>query len=219
MGRKNLVILFVAISLGFAISASAADTEPKFTSLQCDMITETAAKNLPVTKIEGKYFIKGKKIRMESNSPAGALIFLFDGQKGFQYFPAQNKAIRVSQLEVMKQQISERYKNDLSKTIVGQEDIDGRLCDIYRINDPNMGTINSWVARDINFPVKQETGMFKSYFKNIKTDLPLDDSLFELPAGVEIEEKDNDAAMNNELGSGDLAAKLKELQQKMSDLK
>lgn len=218
MGKKRSAILLVGISLCFAISAWAADMEPKFTSLQCDMITETTAKDLPQTKIEGKYFIKGEKFRMESDSPAGTLIFLFDGQKGFQYFPAQNKAVRVSQLEVTKQRISERYKNDLNKTIVGQEGIDGRLCDIYKITDPNMGTINSWIARDINFPVKQETGMLKIYFKNIQTDIPLDDSLFELPAGVEVEERDNDTTTGNELVDSGLADKLKELQQKIEDL-
>jgi len=74
-------------------------------------------------------------------------------------------------------------------TYAGDEIVDGRLCEIRQgsleING-NQIPYKVWIAKEINFPLKMEANNSLTRFKNIQVNIALEDSLFTLPAGVQV---------------------------------
>lgn len=187
MFKRILILCLLMAGTHSFINKTLLFAQNKFSSLQCDTIIESPQ----MGKTQGKFYIKGKKVRMEANSPdeAGAnMITLYDGKTAYVYFPAQNMAMVTPTSQIDQQMPVPKDDSEFNKKIIGQETIDGRLCDIYEFNDSKGGTYKVWVARDIDFPVKSEAGGMKTYYKNIRTNVTLDDSLFTLPQGVNVQD-------------------------------
>lgn len=180
-----LFLAFYTVSLFNVKPLICADNT--FYSLQCDSVMEGPG----LGKTEGRFFIKGKKVRMESavaGSTGVNMVTLYDGQKAYVYFPEQNMAMATSVSSMEQQMPLMKDKEELNKKIIGQEIIDARACDIYQFNDAKGVNYKIWVARDINFPVKSESGGMKTYYKNIRMNVSLDDGIFELPKGAQIQD-------------------------------
>ncbi len=186
MLRKVLILCLVAVGIAVSVRTLYAQTQ-KFSSLQCEVITEDSE----VGSSAGKFFIKGNKVRMEINMPGQqglSLINLSNGEKAYTYFPSQNTAMSMPLAQAKQQFVSSDFSQEFNKKNVGEEIVDGRLCDIYEINNPQGGTYKVWVAKDIKFPVKVDMGKMKIYYKNIQVNTTIEDSLFELPSGVQVQE-------------------------------
>lgn len=183
---KKIFILCLVIAGSFPfIGKSLLYAENKFSSLQADTVIESPG----MGKTMGKFFIKGKKVRLETNSTDAAgtdMVTLYDGQKAYVYFPAQNMAMVTPAPQVEQQMPTPNA--EFNKEIVGQEAIDGKLCDIYQLKDAKGSSYKVWVARDIEFPVKSEAAGVKTYYKNIQVNVSLDDRLFELPQGTQVQD-------------------------------
>lgn len=105
--------------------------------------------------------------------------------------PAENMAMKIDFSNAPKPVTEstegvEKYK----PIVVGTATIDGKVCIVYEYTAEE-GKIKSWVWKDKGFPIRMEvtTAEGKSIieYKNIEfANIP--DSMFELPAGVEITE-------------------------------
>jgi outer membrane lipoprotein-sorting protein len=185
MLKRIFIICFVLCTIIFVVK-SLLYANDNFSSLQCDMVMEGSG--MGVTR--GKLFIKGDKVRMETDMPdetGGSTISLFNGEKAYIYFPSQNMAMGISTSQAKEQMPIPKDYKEIYKTS-GEETIDGRLCDIYEYRDPKGQVCKIWVARDIEFPVQSIVGGLKTYYKNIRTNITLDDTLFSLPSGVKIQD-------------------------------
>lgn len=184
---KRIFFLWMLISTALTFDgARLLFAESKYSSLQCDTLMESDAAG----KMQGKFFIKGKKVRMEGVSSGASginMITLYDGQKAYAYFPEQNMAM-VMPASHVSQQMPVINSEEFKKKIVGEETIDGRLCDIYQFSDKKGATYKVWVARDIEFPLKSEAAGTRTYYKNIRVNAAINDGIFELPAGVQIQD-------------------------------
>lgn len=205
MLRRILVICILAIGvsiLNVGISVNAQELPQltkKFNSIQfdCEM-------NVPGQEaIHSKFFMKDfmsatKNMRMEMNMPAssggGQAIMILNQGKIYMYYPAQGIAMTMSapnqQMQQQIPKLPQEYAGAVMK-IVGQETVDGRLCDVYSITMPKGENFKTWVAKDISFPVKVQANSFTAYYRNIVLDPVLSDSLFQLPAGVKVQDMDN----------------------------
>lgn len=185
MPKRISVFCFALCMITFA-AESLLYAKDNFSSLQCDTVIEGSG--MGVTR--GKLFIKGDKVRMETSMPGGdghATVYFCDGEKAYIYFPGQNTAMSISTSQAKEQMpIPKNYKEIYKAS--GEETIDGRLCDVYEYRDPKGQVYRIWVARDIEFPVQSIVGGLKTYYKNIHTNITLDDTLFSLPSGVEIQD-------------------------------
>jgi outer membrane lipoprotein-sorting protein len=177
---KNAFSFFVFTSLVLSFF-SLFGAQKEFTSLQCDVALE----NNGVIFSKGKFYIKANKSRMESTTGGVRTIILINADKAYTYIPEQNMAMAMSLSEAKMQTPQVRDFKDIYK-LVGEETVDGKLCDVYEYKDRRAGLTRIWIAKDIEFPVKSETGGVKIYYRNIRIDVSLDDALFELPAGVQI---------------------------------
>lgn len=186
MFKRIFILCLIATVTHPFISKTSLFAHNKFSSLQCDTVIESPQ----MGKTQGKFYIKGNKVRMEADSPDEAgisMVTLYDGKTAYIYFPAQNMAMVTPASQVEQQLPVSKDSAELNKKIIGQETVDGRLCDIYEFNDRKGGTYKVWVAKDIDFPVKSEAGGMKTYYKNIRTNVILADSLFTLPQGVNVQ--------------------------------
>ena len=205
MGRNIGGLLLV---LGVILSAAATLFALEgISSLSCDMTIDS-----PMTgKMTGKMFIKGEKSRVEMEAQGTKTINIIEGDKAYSYMPDQNIAM-VLPLAQAKEQVPmvKDYKTDCQR--LGEETIDGRICGIYDcVEDGNKAKL--WVAQDLDFPVKIEAAGATTTYRNINIGVALEDSLFVLPAGVEVQDISqmipNMAGMdlpsgNMGMGSGDI---------------
>jgi hypothetical protein len=127
----------------------------------------------------GKVFIKGKKIRMEMNTPRNKMVHIF--------LPEQNKTIiLMTQEKMYREMVSPNQpgstpssnKEDLEKVAtlkqLGTETINGYLCDTYQVifHDKNQGIMTQWYSKKLNFPLKRVSqgphGEVVTEYQNIK---------------------------------------------------
>jgi outer membrane lipoprotein-sorting protein len=138
--------------------------------------------------------IKDDKIRMEMDSPQGKTIAIIDGDTMISYVPSQNNAVKMKspmsrQLEVLSDYTA--YLESLNAELIGSEKIGPYDCDIYEFRDPRVDIPSKvWLWRAKEFPVKVEmktpSGIITTTMNNVKVGVPIADSEFTLPAGVEI---------------------------------
>lgn len=187
MSKRTLIVCLAIFGIFPFVPGTLLHAQDKYSSLQAD----TEIESPEMGKAQGKLFVKGKKVRMETNSGGAtsvSMITLYDGQKAYVYFPSQNMAMISSASDVQAQMPMPKDDAEFDKKIVGQEVIDGKLCDIYQLQDRKGGAYKVWIARDLDFPLKSEAGGMKTYYKNVQVNVALEDSIFELPKGVQIQD-------------------------------
>ncbi|WAC08112.1 MAG: DUF4412 domain-containing protein [Thermodesulfobacteriota bacterium] len=142
----------------------------------------------------GKVFIKGKKMRMEMNTPGNT------GNKMVHIMlPEENKTIIIMTEEKTYMEMKatnnpgsppSSNKEDLEKVAtfkqLGTETINGYLCDRYQVifHDKNQGTMTQWYSKKLNFPIKMVSqgpqGEIVTEYQNIKEDA-IPDTNFLIP--------------------------------------
>ena len=182
--RRCLFALVIAFGLApFAEAAPAA-------GFSAEMLIDGPGQKQPV-----KLYIKNRQIRAEMEDTFGQkqilvsrpgkdqTFMLYPQSKGYMAFPATAVRLPVDPDE-------EAVKKIGTRTLIGQEDLGGYLCDKYEIAFFNKyrGRMMVWVARKLNFPIQMiqvdgpPTGSLVRKLTHI-TELPIDDSMFGVPEG------------------------------------
>ncbi len=145
-------------------------------------------------KQQVKLYIKDRQIRAEMEDPFGQkqilisrpgkdqTFMLYPKTKGYMKFPATAALSPVNQVEAA-------VKNGGRKGL-GQEDIEGYLCDKYEITFANKyrGRMIAWVARKLNYPIQMiqvdgpPSASLSRKLTNIK-EQRIKDSMFRVPEG------------------------------------
>ncbi|MDP2922394.1 MAG: hypothetical protein Q8O30_01560 [Candidatus Omnitrophota bacterium] len=194
MLKKVFIFCTVICVCIMLIGISHLYAERKFSTLRCKVIMESSGMmGMPAAKTEKMLFYKGDKFREEvkytaTDGKTGLLVTLCDGQNIYQY-EYLDKKIYVTQsfkadADFLKAKMLSNAQGNASN--VGQEVIDGRLCDIVEGQVAGM-TVKTWNAKDIDFPLKQEVFGTTTYYKDVEVDIPLDDKLFELPENIKVD--------------------------------
>ncbi|MDD4875761.1 MAG: hypothetical protein PHQ86_01310 [Dehalococcoidales bacterium] len=80
----------------------------------------------------------------------------------------------------------------LSWEITGHDTISGYDCTIFEMTGTEVNNVKIWIAIDLGYVLKYEvvlpTGINTIEFKDVEVDIDIPDSVFDLPAGMEIME-------------------------------
>lgn len=149
------------------------------------------------TVITVKFWLKGYKLRWEGIYEGKNVVYLIDEnkQEAYTYIPAQNLAIKMNFGEI-KETIGESPTEqsgsimDYNPVILGTEVLDGKTCLVIEYTN-EIGETKIWIWVRYGLPIRTETTTIKgttvAEIKNIEfVDIP--DSMFELPAGVQLME-------------------------------
>jgi len=161
------------------------------TSLKYDMVA-TAPGEAAVTI---KMWWKGKKIRMEGTFEGKSMVYLVDvdEQLAYMYFPAENTAMKIGLGKA--QETAGESPTEQSESIVkynpvtlGTETLDGKSCLVIEYTTET-DDVKMWVWTQYGLPIKTESttaeGTSIVELKNIESG-DISDSMFELPAGVQL---------------------------------
>lgn len=152
-----------------------------------DLIQKTAGMTT-----KGKVYIKGNKMRMEMETPAGKSINLMDIGTGLMQMlqPEQKMYFEMETPEAGVVKTDEALDKIADKKHVGTEKVNGYKCDKYEIiyHDRSLGKMSQWFSKKLNYPIKiiynGPQGEMVVEYKNIKQG-KVDSSLFEIPPGYE----------------------------------
>lgn len=152
-------------------------------SLQFDVAMETEKQNMVM-----KMYFKGDKTRMEMNMPGqGVVTEIVKDNKAYMYMPSQSIAISISLDDFKNKMVTPTIPQNVDFKIIGEETIDGRLCDVYEYTYQGE-TSKAWVDKERKIVLKLQTPKATMYFKNIIINADISDSLFEFPAGVQVQD-------------------------------
>lgn len=116
------------------------------------------------------------------------------------YYPQQKMAMEIPLTDDMREKMNiglawnpAKFKEKIDSAqmqSLGEETVEGKICDIYQYDVSEDASSKVWVARDLGWPLKSiidsKEGKFTVEYKNLRVNEPLSDSLFELPAGVQM---------------------------------
>jgi len=156
-----------------------------------DMVI-TAAGQPPITYtywIKDAWLSDKMKFRYEMIQGDQSMVLIWDMATRiyYMYYPAQNMAY-VMDMGQAEENNPVEGSEDIIPVKSGTETLDGKLCDTYQWTYAG-GSAKYWVWREESFPIRVEatssSGTVIMEYKNIVFG-PLSDSLFQLPAGVQI---------------------------------
>lgn len=135
---------------------------------------------------------KANKIRMQMTTGGDKMIVLVDRDAGvmYTYLPDENMAIKQTLDDTAPSSAADAMQSveEHSPRIIGTETLDGKRCLVVEYSSDE-GTAKIWIWEDTGFPLRQEVattgGKVVIEYKNYDFS-QIDDSVFELPAGVEI---------------------------------
>ena len=181
-------LLFAAsVAMGAEFSADVTQTMPSMPGQ-------------PSANMDGKIYVKGKKIRREFTASGSAMptgmgmgTMIIDMETGVMIM-LQPKLKTYMVMPRMGQNMAQWANSDedyakmgAKRTLVGSEKVNGYKCDKYLItfNNPAMGKTTQWYSKKLACPIKVVTesayGGTKMQLKNIKIG-KIKDSLFKPPA-------------------------------------
>ncbi len=143
----------------------------------------------------GTQYIQGSNIRMDMNAQGtGQVTMLYnaDTQESWMINVNENTAMKLGSYDAETESVNPlepmtEYPQDMYN-IVGQETIDGKKCAVIEMTDDNDYT-KMWVWEQYGFPLKMEMtvegNQINYEYKNVSFDT-IPDSMFEVPAGVQI---------------------------------
>lgn len=109
----------------------------------------------------------------------------------YMYMPDENMAMQMPLTQAPESAVEEAQSvADYDYTVIGTETMDGKVCLVVEYT-VEQATAKMWIWKEHGFPIRIETTTVEDKtvieFKNIEfTDI--DDSMFELPPGVQIME-------------------------------
>lgn len=154
-----------------------------------DMVSTMNGKDANM-KSQGKFYISGKKVRMEMEAQGMKSIIITNGSgEAYMYMPATNTAMKTPLPKEKPADAWAESEEDLAKLkIVGHEKMDGFNCVVATSTGPE-GSLKMWLREDIGMPARMEAGdgddKMVIEYKNFKIGAQ-PDSLFELPAGAKV---------------------------------
>lgn len=135
--------------------------------------------------MKGKIFVKGDKVRQEASDEDGPQIMIIRPDKKVTWVitPEEKTYTEVPYQSTGK--TFEEWTADKEKNakFLGEETVSGMPCKKYETIEDGEKTV-FWIPGQFPFPIKIEDAEIAMEYQNIKLG-PLDDSLFELPAGYE----------------------------------
>jgi hypothetical protein len=152
--------------------------------LSADMTTSGKGQQTYTSKM----YLKGAKYRMEIPGQHEYTIMRQDKNVMWVVMPDQKTFMEMSFDPKQKPRIEEKQTGEVSRKLIGSENIDGHPTQKYEVT-VREGTktekIYQWLATDLHFPIKTAAtdGSWSIEYRNIKTSAP--DSLFEIPAGYQ----------------------------------
>ncbi|MCX5707324.1 MAG: DUF4412 domain-containing protein [Candidatus Omnitrophica bacterium] len=175
---RILMVRFLLYGICLSMAVTVAWAARNYSSMQYDLILEQPG----MSSISTKVYTKGNKSRMEMQAGGMQTINLFDGVQAYMYIPSQNMAmvIPVQQARAQVPEIRD-YQKDCE--YLGDERVDSKTCGVYNCAKGGQ-PVKMWIDRTIDFPVMTEVSGMRAHYKNVVVDIPLDDKLFNLPAGV-----------------------------------
>lgn len=144
-----------------------------------------------------KMWREGKKMRMEGTFDGQSMVYLVDMDKelAYTYFPSENMAMKISlhkAEETTGESPTEQSESveQYNPVTLGTEVLDGKTCLVIKYSTQTE-EVKMWVWTKYGLPIRIETTTAKGTsvveLKNIGFgDIP--DSMFELPAGVQLME-------------------------------
>ncbi len=143
--------------------------------------------------ITTKMWVKQDKMRTEVSQQGEDVVMLVDYDEGvaYMYMPDENKAMKIPLTQAPESVVEATQAiADYDYTVIGTETMDGKVCLVVEYSYDGVSA-KAWIWKEHGFPIRIETttaeGTTVAEFKNIDfSDIP--DSMFELPAGVEIME-------------------------------
>ncbi len=188
--KKGLVVLGVLTIMGFFLSGLLFAQQAS--SISYDQIVTSPTQGT----ITSKVWVKGEKMRIEQMAQGQKMVTLMKEGTMYLYYPAQKMAMKMD-VSAGAGQGSENPKDTMEylKSIearpLGQERIEGKLCDVYQITYPQTGARGKiWVWREKNFPLKSVMTVggetITTRYRNIQMGINIPDSYFELPPGTQI---------------------------------
>jgi outer membrane lipoprotein-sorting protein len=153
----------------------------------------------PQETVQWRVWIKGNKTRIESTyeGQTGVLIIDYEAPSGYAYDPSENIWVKMDldgqsgepvALNPMFSAIkwAKSILASPGAVIVGSETIDGKDCLVIESGEGE-GKLKTWFWKDYGFPLRMEGFETPVEWENIEF-VDSSDSVFELPAGVEIQE-------------------------------
>ena len=163
------------------------------TSFKYDMVA-TASGEAEVTM---KMWRKGNKMRMEGTFEEQSMVYLADvgKQLAYAYFPSENMAMKIDMSkawEAAGESPTEQSESveQYNPITLGAEVLDGKTCLVIKYT-AETDNVKMWLWTKYGLPIRTETttaeGTSVVELKNIDFG-SISDSMFELPAGVQIME-------------------------------
>jgi outer membrane lipoprotein-sorting protein len=190
------------------VSGVAWGAAPKDESFTFEMVGKGTQKmgnsTMPQT-LNGKFSVKGNKSRVEMSVNGQSIVMLMNDKGMFMLnaqqkmalkLPTNNPAQRRGFQEMLvtdpRKALAEMKKQGAKK--VSSEKVNGVACDVYAVTPPGnvKQTVKTWVRQSDSMPAKVEVkgdqGDMLIEFKNIKKGVKLEDSVFSVPAGYQVQE-------------------------------
>lgn len=174
---KNITKLLFGIISVFILFSTKAALAQEFSA---DVVTTTKEGTF-----NGKIFVTKDKVRTEL--PEAITITRMDKKVAWMLMPSEKTYMEqpLDPNDVVA--VSEKFPGEIERTLLGQELIDGRTTNKYRIVYETEGireTIFQWIEGSSNIPVKVEPadGSWTVEYKNLKIGAQ-PESLFEIPTG------------------------------------
>jgi outer membrane lipoprotein-sorting protein len=159
------------------------------TSVKYDMVV--TAPGMPV--VTTKMWLEGNKMRAEMDQQGETIVMLIDYDEGvmYMYMPAENFAYEMPLGQAPESAVEQAQDiADYSPHIIGTQTMDGKVCLVVEYSI-EQASVKMWIWKEHGFPIRIEStapaGTTITEFKNIDF-ADIDDSMFELPAGVQIME-------------------------------
>ena len=148
---------------------------------------------------QSKVAMKDTNFRMESTIQGQVSIVIHNDEGTFTVMPKDGIAMKTplqpgqggiegadNYAEYLKKQHAEQ---------TGSESVNGHACDIYHFTSETGEATTAWVAKDLQFPVKMEIesseGKMLVDITNVQVGVPVPDSEFKLPPGVQLMDMNN----------------------------
>jgi outer membrane lipoprotein-sorting protein len=181
---RSLIVLSASITLVFVFDFTSLAAE-----FSADMIQQMTGQT-----ITGKVFVKGKKTRMEMNTPGGKVITIVlpDEGKTLMLRPEDKMYMEMptSPFGSSPSVVDEKLEEMATKKHLGTEKVNGYLCEKYKFiyHDKSKGKMTQWFSKKLGYPVKMiyqgQHGEVTTEYKNIKEGRVMD-SQFQVPAGYQ----------------------------------